>query len=197
MVVYAAVPVVLVIGAIAVTGGFAAEGSGPDVVAAGKPVDQVRFSSTVLSAGWERHKLLGKVHRYIVVRLRVTNTSDRSVALIDYAQSVIPLQAWGGSVLQKYAATTGGTRTQTLQPGVPTDVRFQLTPDRGQEHTRTLNLRFCEWEHHGDFFYGHKYWLRLCQNWYGIHLKDAERKRNAYDPEGIAAQVNVKLTGGA
>ena len=196
-IVYAAAPVVLLLGTIAVTGGFAGEGPGPDVVAVGKPVDQVRFSSTVLGAGWERHKLLGKAHRYMVARIRVTNTSDRSVALNDYAQSVIPLQAWGGSVLQKYEAATGGTETQTLQPGVPTDVSFQLTPDTGQEHARSPNLRFCQWENHDDFFYGHRYWLRDCKNWYGIYLKDAERKRNAYNPEGIAAQVNIRLKGGA
>jgi hypothetical protein len=189
--------ILLVVGITAATGGFAADGGGPDVVATGTPVDQVKFSSVALSAAWERHKLDGKSHRYIVARLRVTNTSDRTVPVNDYIQSVIPLQAWGGSILQEYKAYSGGTETDTLQPGIPTDLTMQLTPDKGQEAATTLNLRFCAYDHDDDFFYGHKNWMRACANWYGIFLPDKQRRANAYNTNGIAAQVNVPVKGGA
>jgi hypothetical protein len=189
--------VVLVIGITAATGGFAASGGGPDVVATGRPVDQVKFSSVAVSAAWERKALNNKMHRYIVARLRVTNTSDRTVAVNDYIQSVIPLQAWGGSILQEYKAYSGGTETDSLQPGIPTDLSMQLTPDKGQESAKTLNLRFCTYEDDDDFFYGHKNWIRDCANWYGIFIPDKQRRANAYSSSGIAAQVNVPVKGGA
>lgn len=218
---------VLLAAVIAVTGGFASDGTGPDDVAVGKPVDQNQFTSTVVTGYWEQKKVLGKTSRSMVARLRVTNTGDRSASLNDYLRTVIPLQAWGGGLLSTIdtKAYIGGSDTDQLPPGIPADVLAHYTPNKGEEHTTKLTLRFCSVEHRSDFYYrGHQVWVPECDNWASLDKRElvgpnmisgpgitqrqkvqkadelrkqgeAARKAKAFSTTGIVAQVNVPLKG--
>lgn len=210
-----------------VTGGFAAEGSGPDVAPVGESIDQVHFETKVLGASWVTQKLGKRAYRNMAARLRVTNTADRPTTLADYTKAVIPLQAWGGALLSAQAkAYTGGTETDELTPGVPTDVVVKYTPNDNERHAGRLSLRFCGFEHRSDFYYsGHQIWVPECDSWGSFDPREmvspkditapghspaeiaqkarelnkqgsAARKKKVFNPDGIVAQVNVPLRGG-
>lgn len=212
----------------AATGGLASDGTGPEQVPLGKSIDQVHFESTVLGGSWTTEKLGRRTYRNMTARIRVTNTSDRPATLFDYAKAVIPLQAWGGAMLSAQAkAYTGGTKTDELTPGVPTDVVINYTPNEGEEHAKRLTLRFCGFQHRSDFYYrGHQVWVPDCNTWSSfdpremvspqdikapglsqaqlaqkareLNKQGAEaRKRKVFDPEGIVAQVSIPLKGGS
>lgn len=210
------------------TGGLASDGTGPATKPIGATIDQVHFRSTVLGAQWTRKKVLGKVQRSIAVRLRVTNTADRPAALLDYLKSVIPLQAWAGGLLSADGkAYTGGTETDQLTPGIPTDVVVNYTPDDSQAHTTRLDLRFCGYEHRSDFYYsGHQVWVVGCLGWSVFDPREmvsprdisgpgvtpavarkkarelneqghAARKSKVYATDGVVAEVDLTVKGGA
>jgi len=212
----------------AATGGFASAGSGPQQTPLGASIDQVHFTSKVLGGSWTTEKLGKHTYRNMSARLRVTNTGDRPATLIEYTKSVIPLQAWGGALLAAQAkAYTGGTETDELTPGIPTDVVVQYTPNTGEEHAKQLSLRFCTYEHRSDFYYsGHQVWVPECDNWATFDPREmvgpkditapglspaqirqkahrlnqqgaAARKAKVFDPTGVVAQVNIPLKGGS
>lgn len=212
----------------AATHGFDSEGPSPAEVPIGTTIDQVHFQSTVLGASWTKQKLGPRVYRSMTARLRVTNTSDRPASLIDYTKAVIPLQAWGGALLAAEAkAYTGGTESDQLTPGVPTDVVVKYSPNDSEAHATHLTLRFCDFQHRSDFYYtGHEVWVPACNSWASFDPREMvgpdaitapgltraqiaqkarelnkqgadARKRKVFDPEGIVAQVDIPLKGGA
>lgn len=177
-------------------GGLATEPDGPKKEKAGAAVDQSRFHTKVVDAAWRMHKngSFGKPKRWLDVDLRVTNTSDDSVELLDYLKSVLVVQAWGSSLLNQYTATSGGSQTKTLQPGIATKVRMSLVPDKGNEHVEKVNVRLCGYEHRSDFFYGgHMFWSYECKNWQNVTQGDKKRKKNALDPDGYVAQIDLPV----
>ena len=219
--------VVILLAITAVLGGFDSDGSGPPVTPIGKNIDQVRFESVVLGGSWGKQTILKKTSRFMAARVRVTNTGDRPASVNDFIASVIPLQAWGGGTLSAFdtKAYTGGTETDQLTPGVPTDVVLRYTPNAGQEHATVLNLRFCSFQHRSDFYYrGHLVWVPDCATWGTFDPREmvapkditapglspaqiqqkarelnkqgeAARKKKVFDTHGIVAQVNIPLKG--
>lgn len=221
--------IVAIVAAItAATGGFASAGAGPEQAPVGKTIDQVHFTTQVLGASWVTQKLGKHRYRNMAARMRVTNTSDRPATLLEYTKGVVPLQAWAGALLAAQGkAYTGGTETDELTPGIPTDVVVQYTPNDGETHAKQLSLRFCSYEHRSEFYYtGHQIWATECDSWASFDPRElvgprsitapglskaqiaakakalnaqgtAARKKKVFNPEGIVAQVNIPLKGGA
>lgn len=220
--------VVLLIAVIAVTGGFASDGTAPRTVPLGKSIDQTEFQTTVLGGYWAQHtNAIGQTTRTMVARLRVTNAGDRTASLDDYLKTVVPLQAWGGGLLSTIDTTAynAGGKIDQLPPGIPVDVLAHYTPNPGDRHATTLNLRFCQVQHRSDFYYrGHQVWVPACEGWdvfdrremvaprdisgpgitqqqkvqkaNELHKQgEAARKKKVFSYTGIVAQVNVPLKG--
>lgn len=186
---------VLLIAVIAVTGGFASDGTAPPTVPLGKSIDQTEFQTTVLNGYWAQHtNVIGQTTRTMVARLRVTNVGDRTASLDDYLKTVVPLQAWGAGLLSTIDTTAyiGSDKVEQLPPGIPVDVLAHYTPNTSDKHATTLNLRFCQIQHRSDFYYrGHQVWVPACDGWGVFDRRELVAPRDISGP-GITQQQKVQ-----
>lgn len=164
--------------------------------AVGKPVDQGRFHTTVLAATVRRQKGPDdKIGRYLDLDLRVTNTGDRSINIIDYLDdAIIVLPGYYDSTgLIMAQMKTGGTETHVLEPDTPTKVRLPYPVTKKYPAPDRLDIRMCGYQKVHDFFYGHDWWQHACPDHQTLGAGAAGRKRNAHSLTGVVGHVFIDV----
>lgn len=143
------------VAAVGLIGGLASGASGPQQYGAGKPVNQVRFTVTVLGAriGMVRSLFGSTAKRSLIVRMRIVNDgTDTASVDTEFAEGLAGEPKPGKYVKVGDVAGTAsdGTQTSSIQPGLPitAEASWELSPGVSPERV-TIALR--QWEHRPGF----------------------------------------------
>ncbi len=139
------------------TGGLAATPNSPQQAKAGAPVNQGRFTVTVLGAriGMVKTLFSSSAKRSLIVRLRVANNGTDSASIDPDLREGIAGEPTRGT----YKAvpdgnitgyTADGAKTTSVEPGLPitTEISWELSPTSSPAR---IIIALRQWEYHPGF----------------------------------------------
>jgi hypothetical protein len=143
------------VSAVGLAGGLASGSSGPQQYGPGTPVDQVRFTVTVLGARIAMVKSLfgTTAKRSLVVKLRIVNNGTESASVdTDFTEGMAgePQPGKYAKVGNITGTASDGTGTSTVEPGLPITAEASWELAAGVSPAKvTIALR--QWEHRPGF----------------------------------------------
>jgi len=143
------------VSALGMAGGLAARSSGPKQYGPGTPVNQVRFTVTVLGAriGLLQSDFSGAAKRSLIVKMRVVNDGKNSASVSVALATGLAGEPTPGNYKQVGAMTglaADGSKTSSVEPGLPIEAEasWELAPGVSPAKV-TIALR--QWEYRPGF----------------------------------------------
>ncbi|MGH3380370.1 MAG: hypothetical protein ACRDP6_37110 [Actinoallomurus sp.] len=145
-----------------VFGGFRAQAGGPVAVKAGSTVDQGLFHVQVMDARSGRMKLssFDPLRNLLLVRMRVTNTGDKSFGISSFLDGVAAESKPGTYLQPDFTASEGdidGQVTSSIHPRLPVTVQL-VWPLGNATAPRTVTLALRQWDYGQSFTSDTFYW---------------------------------------
>jgi len=145
-----------------VFGGFRAQAGGPVAVKAGSTVDQGLFHVQVMDARAGRMKLssFDPLRNLLLVRMRVTNTGDKTFGISSFLDGVAAESKPGTYLQPDFIASEGdidGQVTSSIHPRLPVTVQL-VWPLGNATAPRTATLALRQWDYGQSFTTDSFYW---------------------------------------
>lgn len=143
------------------TGGLNGRPTGPEKVAAGRPIDQGRFVVTLQSARirQEKESFSDKQKRLLVVRMHITSHDKESASLSVQFMTGFTGVPKPGTYLEPDDITglTAGGDTGDVHPGLPIDAEaiWELPPG---DNPRQITVALRQWEFGHGFTILEEHW---------------------------------------